>query len=63
MCEMLGISAKRRLSANGILRAFFSQIQMGKISVTQFINIAIVRPHYIFNLPHIKQICDYVTLF
>ena len=27
MCEMLGISAKRRLSANGILRAFFSHAE------------------------------------
>ena len=27
MCEMLGISAKRRLSANGILRTFFSHAE------------------------------------
>ena len=27
MCEMLGISAKRRLSANGILREFFSHAE------------------------------------
>ena len=27
MCEMLGISAKRRLSANGILRAFFAHAE------------------------------------
>ena len=27
MCEMLGLSAKRRLSANGILRTFFSHAE------------------------------------